>query len=194
MSAKSESPFRVNLHELPRRAGEMRQYQLKFPAPEAIGTPLLAIPAGEPIEIKFRAESVSDGVLVTGEISSRAKGECGRCLEALDRELTHKFQELFNYESRMPQRSGAQHKGEEDEANEVDDELFALDGDFADLEVPIRDAVILAMPINPVCRPDCRGLCSECGERLDSLPEGHSHTKIDPRWSGLAGWQQPKEP
>lgn len=186
MSAKPESPFRVNLHELPRRAGEMRQYQLNFPAPEAIGTPLLAIPAGEPIAIKFRAESVSDGVLITGNIISNAKGECGRCLEAIDRKIDHDFQELFNYESRMPAN-----QSEDSDADGLDDELFALDGDIADLEVPIRDAVILAMPINPTCRPDCRGLCSECGERLELLPEGHSHAKIDPRWSGLSGWQRP---
>lgn len=190
MSAKPESPFRVNLHELPRRAGEKREYQLDFPAPELIGTPLLAIPAGEPIGIKFRAESVSDGVLITGRITSRATGECGRCLDVINKKVDHDFQELFTYESRMP----AGRKGGSQDEEEVldDDELFALDGDIADLEVPIRDAVILAMPINPTCRPDCRGLCSECGERIDLLPEDHSHAKIDPRWSGLAGWQEPQ--
>lgn len=190
MSAKPDSPFRVNLHELPRRAGEKREYQLDFLAPDSIGTPLLAIPKEEPIGIKFRAESVSDGVLITGRITSRASGECGRCLDPISRNVDQDFQELFNYQSRMPsgQKSSQKNGGEEDN---FDDELFALDGDIADLEVPIRDAVILAMPINPTCRPDCRGLCSECGERIDLLPEGHSHDNIDPRWSGLAGWREP---
>lgn len=189
MSAKTESPFRVNLHELPRRAGEKREYQLDFPAPELIGTPLLAIPNGEPIGIKFRAESVSDGVLITGRITSRATGECGRCLDVIDQIVDQDFQELFTYESRLPagRKAGQREDGDEEG---LEDELFALDGDIADLEVPIRDAVILAMPINPTCRPDCRGLCSECGERIDLLPEDHSHAKIDPRWSGLTGWQE----
>jgi len=187
MSAKAESPFRVNLHELPRRAGEKREYQLDFPAPESIGTPLLAIPVDEPIGIKFRAESVSDGVLITGRITSRATGECGRCLDSINQIVDQDFQELFTYESRMP---AGRKVGPQDEEEVLDDELFALDGDIADLEVPIRDAVILAMPINPTCRPDCRGLCSECGERIDLLPEDHSHAKIDPRWSGLTGWRE----
>jgi uncharacterized protein len=75
------------------------------------------------------------------------------------------------------------------EDEEDDDEIFAMDGDLADIETPIRDAVVLAMPLNPLCKPDCQGLCSECGERLEKLGSGHSHEKVDPRWSGLAGWQ-----
>jgi uncharacterized protein len=176
VSANSDSPFRVNLHELPRRAGEMREYKLHFLAPESIGTPLLAIPKGEEVNIDFRAESVSDGVLITGQVRTSAEGECGRCLTPITREIEQDFQELFNYESRKAQ--------EPDE-----DELFAMDGDFLDLEVPFRDAVILTMPLNPICRPDCRGLCSECGEPWESLEPGHTHEQRDPRWSGLAGWQ-----
>lgn len=175
MTAKSQSPYLLNLHELPRRAGEFKDYQLAFPVPEEIGTPLLAIPKGEQIEILVRAESVSDGVLLTGEVMSRAKGECGRCLDPLDEDIDQRFQELFNYEGRS-----------EDE----DDETFALDGDLADIEIPIRDAVVLAMPLNPICNESCLGLCPECGEKLADLPEDHNHPKSDPRWSGLAGWQQ----
>lgn len=176
MSLKSDSPFKVNLHELPRRAGEMREYHLAFEAPEEIGTPLIAITKGEPIKIDFRAESVSDGVLITGTVITNARGECGRCLEPLEQPVDQRFQELFNYESRIVEA-------------EDDDEIFAMDGDFVDLEVPFRDAVILTMPINPLCRPDCEGLCSGCGEKWERLEAGHSHEQIDPRWSGLTGWQ-----
>jgi uncharacterized protein len=169
-----ESPFKVNLHELPRRAGEHKSYSLNFPAPEAIGNPLLEIPAGEFLEISFEAESVADGVLISGSVRSHAKGECGRCLEKISEDIDQKFQELFFYENRI---------------EESDDDLFVMDGDFADIETPIRDAVVLAMPINPLCKADCRGLCSECGEKLELLEPGHMHEKIDPRWSGLSGWQ-----
>ncbi|NCZ58329.1 MAG: DUF177 domain-containing protein, partial [Actinobacteria bacterium] len=78
----------------------MREYDLNFPAPEPIGIPLLEIRRDEPIEIHFRAESVDDGVLITGEVQSLASGECGRCLAAIDQEIVQKFQELFLYESR----------------------------------------------------------------------------------------------
>ena len=169
-----ENPFKVNLHELPRRAGEHKRYSLNFPAPEAIGNPLLEIPAGELLEISFEAESVADGVLISGHVKSNAKGECGRCLEKISEDIDQKFQELFFYESRI---------------EDSDDDLFVMDGDFADIETPIRDAVVLAMPINPLCKADCKGLCSECGEKLELLEPGHMHEKIDPRWSGLSGWQ-----
>ena len=176
MKSDSQSPFKVNLHELPRRAGEMKSYHLAFPAPEPIGTPMLAIKAGQELKIDFKAEAVSDGVLISGRIVSEAEGECGRCLDEIREEVDQDFRELFLYESRKSD-------------NEDDDELFALDGDIADIETPIRDAVVLAMPLNPLCKPDCMGLCSECGERLERLGPDHSHEKVDPRWSGLTGWQ-----
>ena len=177
MNSKSQSPFKVNLHELPRRAGEMREYELAFPVSEAIGVPLLQIPVGAELKISFRAESVDDGVLVTGKVQSHAVGECGRCLEPINLEVKQNFQELFLYASRAAENP------------EDDDELFILDGDIADLEIPIRDAVILSMPINPVCEDECEGLCAGCGEKWRDLPDDHAHEIIDPRWSGLSGWQ-----
>ncbi|MFZ8871756.1 MAG: YceD family protein [Candidatus Nanopelagicaceae bacterium] len=153
----------------------MKTYHLQFAAPEPIGIPMLTIKAGQEIKIDFRAEAVSDGVLISGQITSEAVGECGRCLNELKQEIDQEFRELFLYESRK--------------SEEEDDELFVMDGDIADIEVPIRDAVVLAMPLNPLCKADCKGLCSECGERMEKMGPEHSHEKVDPRWSGLAGWQ-----
>ena len=60
-----------------------------------------------------------------------------------------------------------------------------MEGDFLDLEPTLRDAVVLALPLTPLCREDCAGLCAECGERLDDLPEDHVHDAPDDRWSAL---------
>ncbi len=177
MNSKGQSPYRINLHELPRRAGEMREYSLNFPAPEDVGIPLLKIPTGEQINLDFKAESVDDGVLITGIVRSHAEGECGRCLEKVEMEIDQRFQELFLYASRASDNP------------DEDDELFFLDGDVADIEIPIRDAVILSMPINPICSQDCEGLCAECGEKWRDLPDDHAHEVTDPRWTGLAGWK-----
>ena len=49
----------------------------------------------------------------------------------------------------------------------------------------MRDAVVLALPFRPLCRPDCAGLCPECGVRLDDAEPGHHHEQLDPRWSAL---------
>jgi uncharacterized protein len=168
----SLSPFKLNLHELPRRAGDFKDYRLDFSAPENIGNPMISIPAGAGIQIELRAESVSDGILLSGTVSSRAQGECGRCLDRIDQAVDQKFQELFSYENRADA-----------------DEEFTMEGDVADLEIPVRDAVILALPINPLCSSECRGLCSGCGEKWESLPVEHKHEAVDPRWKGLSDWK-----
>jgi uncharacterized protein len=61
-----------------------------------------------------------------------------------------------------------------------------LEGDFFDLEPVLRDAVVLALPLQPVCREDCLGLCSECGALLNEDPD-HHHDAADPRWAALQG-------
>jgi uncharacterized protein len=65
------------------------------------------------------------------------------------------------------------------------DEISRLQGDMIDLEPVLRDAVVLALPTNPVCREDCPGLCPECGVHWDHLPSDHSHDQVDPRWAAL---------
>src|ERR687885_168830 len=59
--------------------------------------------------------------------------------------------------------------------------------DTIDLEPLVRDAVVLSLPLAPVCSDDCRGLCVDCGQRLADLPPDHAHEVVDPRWAGLAG-------
>ena len=70
-----------------------------------------------------------------------------------------------------------------------EDEAARLDGELLDLEPVLRDAVVLALPFQPVCREDCPGLCIECGVTLADHP-GHVHAEsVDPRWGALAALQ-----
>ena len=71
------------------------------------------------------------------------------------------------------------------EQTSEEDEVSHLVGDMLDLEPVVRDALVLDLPLSPLCREDCRGLCAGCGERLDDLPDDHSHTTTDPRWAAL---------
>ena len=72
------------------------------------------------------------------------------------------------------------------EQTSEEDEVSHLVGDLLDLEPLVRDALVLDLPLSPLCRDDCRGLCAGCGERLDDLPADHTHTTTDPRWAALA--------
>ena len=66
--SKKANPFILNTHDLPRRAGEMKEYQLDIPAHARIGIPLIAVPEGDLVELDIRLESVAQGVLASAEI------------------------------------------------------------------------------------------------------------------------------
>lgn len=160
-------PLVVDTHELGRRPGTERTITRTVDAPDDLGNDVFGVPEGSPIVLELRLEAVMDGVLVTGTASAQATGECVRCLDDLGEDLLVDVQELYLY----------------DDAGE--DEM-ALEDDLLDLEPVLRDAVVLALPLNPVCDPDCPGLCSECGARLADDP-GHTHGEvIDPRWAALS--------
>lgn len=163
----------------------MRALTRVVQAPADLGVALIGVPEGADLGLDLKMESVSEGVYVSGIITAPVRGECGRCLVEIDKTIAVRVQELFAYEN-----STTEETTEEDEVGRVQ-------GDLIDLEPTLRDAVVLALPVNPLCRHDCPGLCPECGVRWDELPEGHSHEQIDPRWaalSKLAGATELEEP
>ena len=151
---------------------------MTVPAPADLGTVVIGIPEGSDLELDLRLEAVMEGVLVTGSVRGQAVGECVRCLDQVTEAVDVTLAELFVY----PERAAvAAQDGDED-----DEDLRELDGDFLDLEPALRDAVVPMLPFQPVCRPDCPGLCPVCGARLADEP-GHSHETLDPRWAALGG-------
>ena len=171
------SPFVLDTHELGRRPGSTRTVQRTVAAPADLGTDVIGFPEGSDLELDLRLEAVMEGVLVTGSVRGRAVGECVRCLGEVVDEVDVFLTELYAY----PERA----KAAAEEGDEGED-VRELEGDLIDLEPALRDAVVPALPFQPLCRPDCPGLCSECGARLADDPD-HSHETLDPRWSALSG-------
>lgn len=183
LMTKSANPFLLNTHELPRRTGEMKEYQLDIESNARIGVPLIAVPEGDVIEVDVRLESVTEGVLLSADIYAVAIGECIRCLDPVEQVVERKIQELYRYEP--TNEKGRKKRPEEDDVDlDMEDEL-QMEGDVMNLEIPIIDAIILALPVNPLCSEECLGLCPDCGEKWEKLPEGHAHEVVDARWSGL---------
>ncbi len=176
-SVDPRSPLVLDTRELGRRAGSMKTYKFVAPAPTDLGLALIAVPAGSEVEFDIRLESVVDGVLVSGTALVSVEGECSRCLEPIAFDMEVDLQELFEYPA-------TDAKGRLVQKPEADDELPKLDGDLLDLEPVLRDAVVLAFPLSPLCNKDCRGLCSECGVNLNDNPD-HKHETVDPRWAEL---------
>jgi uncharacterized protein len=187
---RASQVYQFNTHELPRRAGEMKEYQLDLEILEPVGVPLVAVASGDVIEVDMRLESVAEGILLSADVYAVAKGECIRCLDPVEITVERKIQELYRYEPTNEKGGKRKKSGRNDRTDEVDleedDELW-LDGNVMNLETPIRDAIVLDLPVNPLCSEDCLGLCPDCGEKWEKLPEGHSHEVIDARWAGLAG-------
>ena len=169
---RGSGDFVFDLRSLGRQPGSFRAEKRTARAPDGLGSGLVLVPAGADVDLDLRFEAVSEGVLVTGSAVAPLTGECARCLDPLTSTVEVSFQELYRY---LPDPG-------EDEA---DEERF-LDGDLLDQEPAFRDAVVLALPLSPLCREDCPGLCVECGARLADAGPRHGHGEdIDPRWGLL---------
>lgn len=175
-------PLVLDLNELGRRPGSMRTWSTEVVAPAQLGVEPIGVSEGSPLRLDLQFESVVEGVFVSGTVSAQATGECVRCLRPVTSDVVAPIAELFAYPDSLTEETT-----EEDEVRRIENE-------HVDLEPAIRDAVVLALPLVPVCREDCPGLCATCGERLEDLPADHTHETIDPRWSALTEWATRDEP
>jgi uncharacterized protein len=170
-----------DMRTLGRQAGSAKTQQLTVPAPDDMRLELARVPVGADMQLDVRFEAVTEGVLVTGSATAPLSGECARCLAPLATSVTASFTELYLYA-----RDRHDKHDRFDENTEQDDEELHLDGDLLDLEPVLRDAVVLALPMSPLCREDCPGLCVECGVPLADAGPDHGHEDApDPRWAGL---------
>ncbi len=148
------------------RPGAVREHRIAGVSGHKRGEGLVAVESDAAVNVAVRIESVHDGLLVTGGVDTTASGVCGRCLAEIEIPVEVEFHELFAYPS----------------------DYEVLD-DYVNLEPLIRDAVVLALPFQPVCFAGCRGLDPETGERLADTPQGEPRERVDPRWSALTGFQ-----
>lgn len=155
------------VRDLMGKPGAMRALELTAPAAHRYGEAVAAVPEGTDIAIEGRVESVHDGILATGDIHTVATAECVRCLEPLKVPIDADFQELFAY------------LDQDGYDNAVVDEHI-------DLGPIVRDQVVLALPFQPMCSPDCPGLDPETGEKRPAGWQETTEDRIDPRWEALA--------
>lgn len=172
-----ENPWFFSTRELARRPGNQRTVTRTVPAPsgdKAIGlVGVIAVPDGSDVDIDLSLESVTEGVYVSGTASARLEGECSRCLDPISDDVEARIGELFAYpDSATEETTDA-------------DEIPRLVDDRIDLTQTVRDAIVIDLPMAPLCTPDCPGLCTECGTRWADLPSDHGHETLDPRWAAL---------
>jgi uncharacterized protein len=144
-----------------------------------MGVEMARVPVGADLELEVQLEGVAEGVLVTAEVTAPLAGECARCLEPFTSATHVRFQELFTLAP--DEATDGQQNGEES---------YLLDGSGQlDLEPALRDAVVLELPVSPLCEEGCRGLCPECGVRLADAEPGHGHEQRSALWAALKDYR-----
>ncbi|MFS8101002.1 YceD family protein [Lentzea alba] len=169
----ASGPWVIDTRDIGRRAGSSRPFVRSVPAAGVGLLGVIAVPEAGEVELDLLVESVVEGVLVSGTAFAKVEGECARCLEPIADEVEVRITELYAWPDSTT-----------DETTD-EDEVSRIENDLIDLEPVVRDAIVLALPQAPLCEPDCKGLCSECGGRWAELGPDHGHETIDPRWAAL---------
>jgi uncharacterized protein len=120
------------------------------------------------IEVSYRAYSAGQEKVVQGKIAGIFNLECARCAAPLRRRFTMRFRHYY-----------AAGKGET--ALEDAEELYHYEGSRLDLRQGLREEVLLQIPMKPLCREDCQGLCEQCGQNLNEGSCSCAQEDIDPR-------------
>ena len=167
-------PFVVQVTALRKQAGATRQV-VRRGVIDGLGAVGVLVPEGAEVTADLTLSSYPGGITATGTVSAPWQGECRRCGGPVDGMVTATVREHY-----APAGAAGQ-----------DEDVYPLSGDELDLEPLAHDAVMLDLPLAPLCSVDCLGLCPRCGEnwnvtRCDCPPEG------DPRWSALDVLRDPE--
>jgi len=165
----NNASFKVGVADLLRNLGHRRVVDLRGPLPVSV--------TGSATEGDVRAdlalESLAGGALLaTGTVTAQWAGECRRCLGPASGTVQTEVRELF-------------------ETGSDEEETYPLHGDEIDVAPLVRDAVLLELPLAPLCREACAGLCPECGANRNDVDCGHEPDDRDPRWAALDQLKDP---
>lgn len=168
----ARSPHLVGVTELRRRPGTRRHVHVAAPL-EGLTTSTARVEPSSDVVLDGVLEAVEGGITLTGTVRAEWTAECRRCLEAVVGAVEVEVSEVF-------------------EANPTPGETYPIDGDHLDLEPVLRDAVLLELPLAPLCREDCRGPAPEqfpTGSGADADEgtggEDEGDRPRDPRWAAL---------
>jgi uncharacterized protein len=160
-------PFEVSLRELRGSRGTRHVVRSSVLTEPLVADVDCRVPTGAEAVADLTLEAFDGGVAVTGTVSTTWEGECRRCLTAVDGEVSSAVRELFR-------RGGGEEEG-----------TYRMGEDHLNLREMVLDSLFAALPLLPLCRPDCRGICPRCGTDLNIEQCACEEVEVDPRWSAL---------
>ncbi|RBP97422.1 DNA-binding protein [Bifidobacterium aemilianum] len=197
MPRPEDSAWAIPVAQVSSRPGQSKAVDMVFPAPSGIGDKIVGIQEGADVRLVGSIDSIVDGLLLTGHITAPLHAECTRCLKPINRDWKVDVTVFFPYEAEQPKDSshsrsqGGGRASKEEEIDIIageeeggDSYPLSQDGGFADVEALLRDNLVESLPLKLLCKPDCQGLCPQCGINLNENP-GHQHEVIDNRFSQL---------
>jgi DUF177 domain-containing protein len=158
--------LRCNVSDLLHHPAARRSVRVEMPGREFGGQAGSRLSAA-PLVVDVWLERVPHGVVVHGTVTGEYESECSRCLRPVRGECAFPIRELF-------------------EAEPIEGETYPIEGETVDLELPVRDTVIVDLPRAPLCRSDCAGLCPVCGIDRNAEECDCDLHPPDPRWDALS--------
>lgn len=169
------NPLLVNAAELLRRPGSERPLEARVLLADLGIEDDERFAADAEVDVHLRLEALSDGIVLDGRLKVPWHGTCRRCLAETGGISESEVHELY-------------------QRTLTDPDAFEIIGDQLDLAPVVRELVLLDAPANPVCRPDCEGLCPNCGKNLNEDRCECTRVGDDPRWSALDQLKDLPEP
>ena len=161
-------PLYVDVTKLIDHPGEELYFDGPLPLePTKLGAELIDFPRPADLDVVLRG--VSEGIIIQGRAKVGIRLLCGRCLEKFDYDTQISIDELAVKEG----------------APGLTDEVFPIAAGKIDLAAIVYQNIMVEVPIQPLCRRTCAGLCAVCGKNLNEEPHAHAEEKIDERLAPL---------
>ena len=178
---RQDSPYRVPLRQIPADGLDV-EFDLSGPFARKALEGTEANPDSARLRAGVRLQRVQHDVYARGQVTGRVTLPCSRCAKDAPLEIDAPFELTFV----PPESDGAASDEEEVELQAQDLDVVPYDGEAVDLESTLREQILLAFPIAPLCREACQGLCARCGQDLN---EGACACPPEPpaddRWAAL---------
>ena len=174
MAGPERGPLVVPVTELVRRPGSHKHVSTTISA-DGLALPDVRVPDGAPVAVDVELDALGDGVVVHGTVSAPWEATCRRCLQPARGQAVAVVEEVY-------------------QVRPTSEEAFTFDGDAIDLAPLVRENLLVELPLAPLCRDDCAGLCPLCGADRNAEPCGCETRPSDPRWDALEALKAQLEP